>query len=291
MTRPLFLAWVLTLVCVSAEAAPAARNGLPCVSPDGAMIAFLSDRDTTNEVWVIGTNGKNERRVPFRGQSLGWFGNDALWVTGTDADSGLVRAIRLQQGPSSVVARVHGRNPVMAPQGKRVLYLSGPWTSTAILVAETPDGAHARAIAGGRTTAWNGAWAPDGNKIAYTYGDSSRVLQVHVVNANGAKDHAVTHMSAQEGSAQMPSWSPDGKKLAFQVSQHKTKTGHIWIVDLTTGETQKLAPHADGILDEVPSWFPDGKRLTFQSTRSGTMEIWTMGVDGSGLVQVTGGSH
>ena len=54
---------------------------------------------------------------------------------------------------------------------------------------------------------------------------------------------------------------------------------------------RKLAAHAEGTADEVPAWFPDGRRIAFQSDRSGSMEIWVMNADGTGLRQVTGVTH
>jgi TolB protein len=163
----------------------------------------------------------------------------------------------------------------------------GPWTSTAIVVAKA-DGSDPRIVAGGRTTAWNPAWSPDSKRIAYTYGDSSRVLRVHLVDADGTGDRAVTHVAGEEGSAQVPAWSFDGQRLAIQVSNSRSHSGHIWIVDLEAGGAQKLAVHATPYLDEAPAWFPDGKHIAFQSNRSGRMEIWVMKDDGSGPLQVTG---
>jgi TolB protein len=155
----------------------------------------------------------------------------------------------------------------------------GPWTSTSLAVANA-DGSDVRVIAGGSTTAWNPAWSPDGRRIAYTYGDSTGVLQVHVVNPDGSGDRAVTHMTADSGSAQLPDWSPDGRRLVVQASDPGPHTS-------ATGVAHRLAAHAQSYVDEIPSWFPDGRRLVFQSDRSGSMQIWVMSDEGTGPVQVT----
>ena len=84
----------------------------------------------------------------------------------------------------------------------------------------------------------------------------------------------------------MPSWSPDGSKLAVQ-SSAKDKPGHIWTVDISTGAAHKLAAHEELYQDEVPAWFPDGKSIAFQSDRTGQMEIWVMNADGSQAHQLT----
>ena len=271
---------------------PSARpssNTLPAVSPDGSRIAFVSDRDSASALFVIGVDGAGEHRIAVGAVQRGRWSADGkeILVTGAGADSACVVAVNPGGGGRRLVATVPGRNAVLSPDAKRAAYLVGPWRRTALAVANA-DGSGARFVAGGRDTAWNPAWSPDGKRLAYTHGDSSRVLQVHVVNADGTGDRAVTHMTADEGSAQVPAWSPDGRRLAFQVSNSRSHRAHIWIVDLESGAVHKLAAHEEATLDEAPAWFPDGKRLAFQSNRSGRMEIWVMKDDGSEPRQVTG---
>jgi Tol biopolymer transport system component len=191
---------------------PAPRNGLPAVSSDGRHIAYVATEDGHDRVFVIDTDGTNARAVSSLdtdGRMPRWSGAGEILFAGAGADSGKVFVVA-PGGTPRAVANVRGRSPVLSPDGTHVLYLVGPWTSTAIAVADV-DGSHARIVAGGRTTAWNGAWSPDGKRIAYAYGDSSHVLQVHVVDADGTNDRAVTHATRDEGSAQMPAWSPDGR--------------------------------------------------------------------------------
>jgi TolB protein len=191
-------------------------------------------------------------------------------------------------GMPRLVASVVGRSPSLSPDGSHVLFLEGPWASTTLVLAD-PDGAHRRTLAGGgSTTAWNPAWSPDGQRVAYTYCDASHRLQVHVVGADGSGDRAVTHTTPEEGSAQLPAWAPDGRRLALQVNNHAAGSSAIWVVELATGEIRNLSVAGARYLDETPSWFPDGGRLAFQSNRTGTMEVWVMNADGSGQRQVTG---
>ncbi|MFI5207077.1 MAG: hypothetical protein ACHQX4_03575 [Gemmatimonadales bacterium] len=281
-------AWPLAL----AAQQPATRttsNGIPAVSPDGSLIAFLSDRDGTENLYVIGADGTGERQLTHTGAGLPrWSREGRIRFAGQGPDSGTVFVISPDGGTPTAVANLAGRNPVLSPDGGQAAFLTGPWTSTVTAVANA-DGTAIRELAGGgHTTAWNSAWSPDGRRIAYTFGDSTRVLQVHIVNVDGTFDHALTHMPPEEGSAQMPAWSFDGQRLAVQVSNGPSHRGHIWIVDAATGEARKLAAHTEPYLDEVPAWFPDGGRIAFQSNRSGKMEVWVMNADGSGARQVTG---
>jgi TolB protein len=177
---------------------------------------------------------------------------------------------------------------MLSPNGKRIVYMGGTWTATRLMVAAV-DGSDAKLINDGSSIAWNSHWSPDGKRIAFTgKNESGEGLAVFVMNVDGSERHQVTHIKLEEGNAQWPVWSRNGRQLAIQVSNLKLHSGHIWVVDLTLGEAHKLAAHERPYLDETPYWFPDGKRIAFQSNRTGRMEVWVMNTDGSGQRQVTG---
>src|SRR5206468_2778479 len=148
------------------------------------------------------------------------------------------------------------------------------------------DGSNARMINDGQSVAWNHHWSPDGERLAFTGDDPSGHHAVFVMNADGTDRDQVTHVPLDEGAAQWPVWSYDGRKLAVQVNGKEHKS-HIWVVDASTGDAQKLATHSEPYLDETPSWFPDGKHIAFQSNRTGRMEVWIMKSDGTDLKQIT----
>lgn len=76
-----------------------------------------------------------------------------------------------------------------------------------------------------------------------------------------------------------PSWSPDGKRLAY-VSFEKKKP-IIYIHDLPTGQRVQIANYRGS--NSAPSWSPDGKKLAIVLTKDGPSQIYTINADGSGL--------
>lgn len=142
-------------------------------------------------------------------------------------------------------------------------------------------------ISTGQAPAWNAKWSPNGARIAFTgRAPGNPQLQVWVMNADGTQSAPLTHLAPQEGRAQVPDWSPDGRAIAFQANT-PDRSSHLWRVDVTTGVSTRLLAHADVFMDETPAWFRDGTRLAFQSTRTGRWEIWSVNVDGTDLRQVT----
>jgi dipeptidyl aminopeptidase/acylaminoacyl peptidase len=155
-------------------------------------------------------------------------------------------------------------------------------------------------------------WSPDGTQLAFLSDRGGGEPQLYVMPARGGEPRQLTTISGHPGTA---SWSPDGKKIAFsarvwieprpsdpaargrweQRPRHVTKAqyktdglgytfderSHLFIVDVSTGETKQLT---DGDLDErAESWSPDGREIAFARTRGDRNEysasdIWVIDV-------------
>jgi Tol biopolymer transport system component len=75
-----------------------------------------------------------------------------------------------------------------------------------------------------------------------------------------------------------PTWSPDGRTLAYQSEQ--TGNLDIWVVQVGSG--QPVNRTADSSADEMyPSWSPDGQWIAFYSTRDGGGYFIMPGVGGA----------
>ena len=267
---------------------PVIHGGAPSVSPDGSKIAFLSDRDGATDVFVIAGDGTSEARVTNTVESEGqpgWSGDGkGLWFTVFTNDASRIYSVGLDGRNQRLLGTVPGRALRMSPDGKRILYWTGTWTAMKMFVSNL-DGSGARQLTDGSGVVWGARWSPDGKQVAFADKDAKGDLHIFVISADGSSRRQVSRLEASDLNEQMPSWSADGSKLAVQAGA-RGQPAHIWIVEVSTGAGQKLAPH-EAYQDEVPAWFPDGRRIAFQSDRTGRMEIWVMNADGTGQRQVT----
>ena len=132
------------------------------------------------------------------------------------------------------------------------------------------------------------AWSPDGTKIAFvrqSYCDSDQGC------SSGRFTHRIFTMNATDGSNQLqrtdsavnstfPDWAPNGARIAF------SSAGVIYTMDFDG--TDKVRVSQDSGYDSSPVYSPDGTKVAFTSTRiSGNSEVYTMGLNGGGLTNIT----
>ncbi len=75
--------------------------------------------------------------------------------------------------------------------------------------------------------------------------------------------------------------SPDGKRAAADIEDHRTGTSDIWVTELSSGVATRI--HSDPIDEKMPVWSPDGSKLIYRSDRTGPPDIYEIapGVPGS----------
>ena len=81
-----------------------------------------------------------------------------------------------------------------------------------------------------------------------------------------------------------PSWSPDGRRLAYVSFEHNNNSA-IYIQDLNTGARERVASFRG--INSAPAFSPDGRRLALTLSRSGNPEIYVMDIASKALTQIT----
>jgi len=84
---------------------------------------------------------------------------------------------------------------------------------------------------------------------------------------------------------QMPSWSPDGKRIAFCAM--KSRGGLLCVVDADGRNFHQLSE----IRGFLPVWSPDGKRVLFTRGDKNVFGLWVMDADGTNTRMVVPQGH
>ena len=110
--------------------------------------------------------------------------------------------------------------------------------------------------------------------------------QVMVDLPRGKAVGAIRRLTSHSDSDRLPSWSPNGRHIAF----HSDRDGdfEIYVMDSDGDNLRRLTNSpAD---DYFPSWSPNGRHIAFHSNRDGNLEIYVMDSDGDNLRRLTNNS-
>ena len=92
-------------------------------------------------------------------------------------------------------------------------------------------------------------------KIAFTSTRDGN-YEIYVMDGDGKNQRRLTVHPTID---QYPTWSPDGKKIAF-VSNRNGGYIQIWVID---GDGENPIRLTDGLWDQNPAWSPDGTKIAY----------------------------
>jgi TolB protein len=139
------------------------------------------------------------------------------------------------------------------------------------------------------------AWSPDGKQIAFecavlTPAQTNPYLgRICVMNADGSDVHRLPQTSAASAGDSAPTWSPDGRRIAFQRALNGGQRDAVFSMNADGSRQRRVTPWS--LRAGQPDWSPNGRRILFYSNWDGpssvSANLLTVSPTGSGVRQLT----
>jgi Tol biopolymer transport system component len=259
-----------------------ARAALPGLN---GLIAFTSNRDGNDEIYVMQPNGSGQTRLTTNtagDQAPAWSptGGQIAFASNREGGNWDVYVMNSDGTNQTRLTTSSGFDfrPSWSPDGTKITFYSNRDGNLEVYVMDA-NGANQTNITNNPNAEYWPQWSPLGNKISFITTRDGNV-EVYSMNTDGSGQTNLSNnplMPDQEAG-----WSPDGAKIAYH---RRPTTGEIYSMNANgTGQTNLTNHAAD---DSLPAWSPDGSIIAFTSLRDGNYEIYTMNDDGSGQTRVT----
>ena len=255
----------------------------PQWSPDGSMIAFTSSRSGKANIYVLRLIGGEAEQL-------------------TDAKSNITSFAWSPDNKqlAFVMKEAQSDDEEKQEKGKD----DWRWIDEAVkmnglylirLENETGGKREPRKITGEFNVGSDFEWSPDGKFIVFSrtrmpkadYWTTSDLFSVEVASGE------VKTLAASNAAESDPAFSPDGKQLAFVISDDPPRwAGYRRIAIMPTlGGTPRLLVESFDTQPNLIDWSADGKQIYFSETRGTVTRIYSIDINGNSISDFNKGNE
>jgi dipeptidyl aminopeptidase/acylaminoacyl peptidase len=261
----------------------------PRWSPDGKSIAFLATHGGQQGIWVSGPDGRIPRLVAavretnffitYAGESFAW-----------SPDSKMIAYISASEEPDDRDSLSRSRSDDDPRVVDRIQYKSRTSLSdnlrTHVWLTDV-DEPQPRQLTSGLFYDHALSFSPRGDEIAFVSNheldpDANNNSDVFAVNRQGQ----VRQITETAGCEYEPTWSPDGKWIAYTATSRDVTTidsvaedSHVWVVDAAGGARKELTSSLDRRA-RSPRWSPDSRNIFFLAGDRGQTLLYGVRTEG-----------
>ena len=267
------------------------RPRTPSISADGRLVAFIEDRDTS-DVWLLDVEAGAVSRLTTGRQPMPYWEDTTPTISPDGshvayADDGKVWTVATAGGPPRPIAEAG--SPLWLGDDRLVITierdsqsrlavvsLHDPWPQP--LVREAPG-------LDRNGDELSPAVSPNGRRIAFRFRSHTdlRRSEIRIADLGSGETQALTGAPGIEEAG--PSWSPDGRLLAF--TAQREEWWDLRAIELESG-AERLVAAVEADLSE-PSWSRDGTRIAAVRSRDFRHDLVVVDVATGAVTEVTAG--
>ncbi len=274
----------------------------PRWSPDGQSLAFLSDRSGQFQLYLLALNGGEARPLSESSLRYGvseysWHPNGQILLAHSPWKPQDDQPTEPSEPLATVYTRLGAQNDGSGYNQERHQQL---WL--------VPLSGNAMRLTSEPVDLVQSCWSPDGQEVVFCANrradpDLSVSVALWILTLSAGQMRRLTPI---DGLAQMPSWSPDGRQIAYLYTSDQTEAGNVspWIVDAHGPAQPRLAvTGADAftcqtwIIDELreeylaqPEWSPDSQALLVSVQERGQSHLYRLDLQKQTSERLTSGN-
>ena len=249
------------------------------------QIAFISDRDGDDDVYVMDVDGVEQVLLSNNGarDAHPKWSPDKKILTFVSEESGDREINRVVVNSKEVSSERMTHSPgsdetqYWSPDGRRVAFVSNRDGQPEIYLMGA-DGSNLTRVTFSPSVPTLSGWSPDGQWIAFTLKGEGEEPGIIARNPDGVN---VRRLTGDEDYGAI--WSPNGEQMMF--TSVRDGNEEIYVMNANGSAQTRLTHNTSG--DHSPGWSPDGKSIVYISERDGNPEVYVMKADGASQLRLT----
>ncbi len=147
--------------------------------------------------------------------------------------------------------------PAWSPGGRYIAYTSWKNRNPDLYILDRTTG-RSRKVSSKRGLNTGAAWSPKGDKLAFSASLGRANMDIYLMDSDGTGMRRLTRAKSWVRNLS-PSWSPDGKQIAFVSNRYRHP--HIFVMNADGSGQRQLT--TQGKYNQAPKWSPQGEWILF----------------------------